>query len=103
VFNLGKLFLQLGYECNPQDKENLAILQSKIQAKINFLKENNLDSYADPQLLEFYELHSQIQQCIFQDHSDQYLLIAIIIIGIPLLVYFRLRMIKKGEAAKKGP
>ena len=103
MFNLGKLFLQLDYDCKPQDKENLAILQSKIQAKINFLKENNLDSYADPQLLEFYELHSQIQQCIFQDHSDQYLLIAVIIIGIPLLVYFRWRMIKKGEAAKKGP
>ena len=103
MFNLGKLFLQLDYECKPQDKENLAILQSKIQAKINFLKENNLDSYADPQLLEFYELHSQIQQCIFQDHSDQYLLIAVIIIGIPLLVYFRWRMIKKGEATKKGP
>ena len=103
MFNLGKLFLQLGYECKPEDKENLAILQSKIQAKINFLKENNLDSYADPQLLEFYELHSQIQQCIFQDHSDQYLLIAAVLIGIPLLVYFRLRMIKKGEATKKGP
>ena len=103
VFNLGKLFLQVGYECKPQDKENLETLQNKIQERISFLNENNLDSYGDPQLLEFYELYSQIQQCIFEVHTEQYLLIAAVIIGIPLLVYFRWRMIKRGEAAKKGP
>ena len=103
MFNLRKLFLQVGYECNPQDKENLETLQNKIQERVSFLNENNLDSYGDPQLLEFYELYSQIQQCIFEVHTDQYLLIAVVIIGIPLLVYFRWRMIKKVEAAKKGP
>ena len=102
VFSLGKLFLQAGYWCRPQDKENLETLQNKIQERINFLNENNSDSYGDPQLLEFYELYSQIQQCIFEDHIEQYLLIAGIIIGIPLLVYFRWRMIKSGEATKKG-
>jgi len=103
VFNLGKLFLQVGYWCKPQDKENLETLQNKIRERISFLNENNLDSYGDPQLLEFYELYSQIQQCIFEDHTEQYLLIAAIIIGIPLLVYFRWWMIKRGEATKKGP
>ena len=103
MFNLRKLFLQVGYECKPQDKENLETLQNKIQERINFLNENNLDSYGDPQLLEFYELYSQIQQCVFEAHTDQYLLIAVVIIGIPLLVYFRWRMIKRGEVAKKGP
>ena len=103
MFSLGKLFLQAGYWCRPQDKENLETLQNKIQERINFLNENNSDSYGDPQLLEFYELYSQIQQCIFEDHIEQYLLIAGIIIGIPLLVYFRWRMIKRGEATKKGP
>ena len=103
MFNLGKLFLQVGYECKPQDKENLETLQNKIQERISFLNENNLDSYSDPQLLEFYELYSQIQQCVFDAHTDQYLLIAAIIIGIPLLVYFRWRMIKRDEATKKGP
>ena len=100
---LEKLFLQVGYECKPQDKENLETLQNKIQERISFLNENNLDSYGDPQLLEFYELYSQIQQCVFEDHAEQYLLIAAIIIGIPLLVYFRWRMIKRGEATEKGP
>ena len=102
MFNLGKLFLQVGYWCRPQDKENLETLQKKIQERISFLNENNLDSYGDPQLLEFYELYSQIQQCIFEDHTEQYLLIVAIIIGIPLLIYFRWRMIKRGEATKKG-
>ena len=103
MYILGKLFLQVGYECKPQDKENLQALQSQIQERVTFLNENNLDSYGDPQLLEFYELYSQIQQCVFQDHTEQYILIATIIIIIPLLVFFRWRMIKKGEATKKGP
>ncbi len=102
LFNLGKLFLQAGYECKPTDKENLKTLQNNIQERINHLNENNLDSFSDPKLLEYYELYSQIEQCIFQDHTDQYFLIAIIVIGIPLLVYFRWHMIKKGETTKKG-
>ena len=103
MYILGKLFLQVGYECKPQDKENLQDLQNQIQERVTFLNENNLDSYGDPQLLEFYELYSQIQQCVFQDHTEQYILIAVVIITIPLLVFFRWRMIKKGESFKKGP
>jgi len=99
LFNLGKLFLQAGYECKPSDKENLKTLQNNIQERINHLNENNLNSFSDPKLLEYYELYSQIEQCIFQDHTDQYFLIAIIVIGIPLLVYFRWLMIKKGAKA----
>ena len=102
LFNLEKLFLQVGYECKPTDKEALQTVQNQIQERINFLNENNLNSYSDPKLLEYYELYSQIQQCIFQYHTDQYLLIAVVVIGIPLLVYFRWRMIKKGETTKKG-
>ncbi len=102
LFNLGKLFLQVGYECKPTDKEDLETVQNQIQERINFLNENNLDSYGDPKLLEYYELYSQIQQCLFQYHTEQYLLIAIVVIGIPLLVYFRWHMIKKGETTKKG-
>ena len=100
LFNLGKLFLQAGYECKPTDKENLKTLQNNIQERINHLNENNLDSFSDPKLLEYYELYSQIEQCIFQDHTDQYFLIAVSVIGIPLLVYFRWQMIKKGGRAK---
>ena len=101
MISLGKMFLQLGYECGSKDKENLDTLQKQIQERINYLNENDLNSYSDSKLLEFYELHSHIQQCIFQDHSDQYLLIIGVVVGISLLVFFRWRMIKKGESKNK--
>lgn len=65
-----------------------------MQERIDFLKNNNMDTYSDPQLLENYELHAQIQQCLLQDHTDQYLLIAGIISAVSLFVYIRWRMIK---------
>jgi len=92
------MFLQLGYECGSKDKENLDTLQKQIQERINYLNENNLNSYSDSKLLEYYELHTHIQKCIFQDHSDQYLLIIGVVVGLSLLVFFRWRMIKKGES-----
>ena len=101
MINLRKIFLQLGYDCNIKDNENLETLQKQIQERINFLNEHNMNSYNDPKLLEYYELHSQIQQCIFQDHTDQYLLIVGIIVGISLFVYFRWWMITKGESKNK--
>ncbi len=101
MINLRKIFLQLGYDCNSKDNENLEPLQKEIQERINFLKEQNMNSFNDPILLEYYELHSQIQHCIFQDHTDQYLLILGIIVGISLFVYFRWWMIKKGESKNK--
>ena len=101
-FNLQKLFLQANYECKSTDKENLKTLQNNIQERVNYLNENNLDSYADSKLLEYYELYSQIERCIFQDHTDQYFLIAIVVIGIPILVYIRWQMIKKGQNFNKA-
>lgn len=100
-FNLQKLFLQSNYECNPADKEYLKTLQNNIQDRINYLNENNLNSYSDPQLLEYYDLYNKIEQCIFQEHTDQYFIIAVILIVIPLLVFIRWRMIKKGLTHKK--
>jgi len=101
MINLGKIFLQLGYFCNNKDSENLELLQKQIQERISFLTKENLNSYNDPKLLEHYELYSQIQQCLFQDHTSQYYLIAGIIVGISLFIYFRWWMIKKVESKKK--
>jgi hypothetical protein len=98
--SLGKLFLQIRYDCNPQDKQNLESLQKQMQERINFLNEHNMDSYGDPKLLESYELYAKIQECLFQDHTDQYILIAAIITGISLLVYIRWRMIKRADSKK---
>ncbi len=100
MINLEKIFLQLGYFCSNKDNENLETLQKQIQERINYLNEQNLNSYNDPKLLEQYELYNQIQQCLFQDHSGQYWLYAGIIVGVSLFVCFRWWMIKKGESKK---
>ena len=96
----GQQVIQTNYECQPSDKENLKTLQYDIQQRINYLNENNLDSYTDSELLGYYEQYSQIEGCIFQDHTDQYFLIAVIAIVIPLLVYIRWQMISKGARSK---
>lgn len=94
------IFLQIKYRCSPKDNENLERLQKDIQDRINHLKENNLNSNNDPQLLEYYELHEQIQQCLFADHTDQYLLIAAIVAAVGGYGYFRWKMIKRNETKR---
>ena len=101
LLNLGKIFLQLIYDCTNKDTKNLETLQTQIQERIYFLNEENMNSYNDPKLLEYYELYNQIQQCLFADHSNQYLLYAGIILSVSLFVGFRWWMIRKVESKKK--
>ncbi|MEK0329886.1 MAG: hypothetical protein QQN62_00740 [Nitrosopumilus sp.] len=101
LLNLGKIFLQLVYDCTSKDTKNLETLQTQIQERIYFLNEANMNSYNDPKLLEYYELYNQIQQCLFADHSNQYLLYAGIILSVSLFVVFRWWMIRKVESKKK--
>jgi len=101
LVNLGKILLQSSYDCNPKDSQNLELLQKQIQERINFLNENNMGSYNDQILLDMYEKHGEIQQCLFQDHTDQYLLIVGIIVAVSFFVYFRWKMVKRGESFKK--
>lgn len=98
---LQKLFLQTKYDCGPNDQQNLDDLQKDIQNRINFLDENNIETYDDPILLQYYEVHNQIQQCLFADHTDQYFLIAAIIAAVSAFAFLRWHMIKKGESSRK--
>ena len=98
--SLGKFFLQ-SYDCNQNDSKNLNRLQEQIQNRVDFLNENNMNSFDDPLLLELYEKHSQIQQCLFQDHTDQHLLIIGIVTAISLFIYFRWKMINRNKTSKK--
>ena len=86
------------YDCNSNDSQKLESLQQEIQSRIRYLNENDLDTFNDSVLLEYYDLHQQIQSCLFQDHTGQYILIGIILIIIPLIIIFRLKMIKKTKA-----
>jgi len=99
---LKKITLQASkYDCNPNDSQELESLQQQIQARIQYLKENDLESFNDSVLLEFYEPHQQIQSCLFQDHTSQYLVIGVVLIIIPLIIIFRLKMIKKTKDQSK--
>jgi hypothetical protein len=89
------------YDCTSKDTENLEALQKQIQERIYFLNEENMNSFNDPILLEYYELYNQIQQCLFQDHTGQYWLYAGIIVGVSLLICFRWWMINKVESKAK--
>lgn len=95
MISFGKFFLQIVYDCNPQDKKNLEELQVKIQERINFLTEQNLDSYNDSTLLEYYGIYGKIQECIFEDHTDQYLTIAAIVAALSIIIIFRWKMISR--------
>ena len=99
---LKKITLQTSkYDCNPNNSQELESLQQQIQARIQYLKENDLDTFSDSVLLQYYELHQQIQSCLFQDHTSQYLVIGVVLIVIPLIVIFRLKMIKKTKDQSK--
>ena len=89
------------YDCNPNDSQELESLQQQIQTRIQYLKENDLETFSDSVLLQYYELHQQIQSCLFQDHTSQYLVIGVVLIVIPLIVIFRLKMIKKTKDQSK--
>ena len=93
---LKKIILQIPkYDCNPNDSQELESLQQEIQARIRYLNENDLNTYNDLVLLEYYDLHQQIQSCLSQDHTGQYILIGVVSIVIPLMIIFGLIMIKK--------
>ena len=99
---LKKITLQTSkYDCNPNNSQELESLQQQIQARIQYLKENDLDTFSDSVLLQYYELHQQIQSCLFQDHTSQYLVIGVVLIVIPLIIIFRLKMIKKTKDQSK--
>jgi hypothetical protein len=83
------------YDCNPNDSQELESLQQEIQARIRYLNDKDLNIFSDSVLLEYYDLHRQIQSCLFQDHTGQYIVIGVVLIIIPLIIIFRLKMIKK--------
>lgn len=74
------LFLQLSdHICGNDDKEQLEIVQWQIQQRINYLEENNLNTYNDPELFRYYEIHRQIQDCIAQNPNDNIAILAIML------------------------
>lgn len=102
MLDLGNLLLQVLYHCSSHDKESLENLQKQMQERVSYLNEHNLDSYGDSKLLEYYDLHAQIQKCLFEDHTGQYILIVVVLVVISLLVLIRLWALKKFGSKNLG-
>ena len=85
------------YSCRGgvEDRKELEHLQKLIQERVTQLGKSQLDSYSDPTLLNYYDLYAKIQNCIFEDHSLQYLLISIIIPAIVFIVFIRWWILRK--------
>jgi len=91
------LFLQLSdHICGNNDKSQLEIIQWQIQHRINYLEKNNLNTYNDPELFRYYEIHRQIQDCIAQNPNDNIIILAIMltvfIVIIIVIVYAVIRV-----------
>ncbi len=100
MFNLLKnIFYQIpsSYSCKGaiEDRKELNELQKLIQQRIEYLNQLNLDTNADSVLLKHYELHAKIQDCIFADHSMQYILVATIVSSVAIIVFIRWYMLRK--------
>ena len=85
------------YSCSggAEDRKEIDQLQKLIQERVTQLGKSQLDSYSDPTLLNYYDLYAKIQNCIFEDHSLQYLLISIIIPAIAIIVFIRWWILRK--------
>ena len=95
---LDVIFLQLSdHICGNNDKEQLEIIQWQIQQRINYLEENNLSTYNDPELFRYYEIHRQIQDCIAQNPNDNIAILAIMLtvfICITIVIVYALKKVK---------
>ena len=87
----------LNYSCRggAEDRKELEHIQKLIQERVTQLSKSQLDSYSDPTLLNYYDLYAKIQNCIFEDHSLQYLLISIIIPAIVSIIFIRWWILRK--------
>ena len=98
LYILKIVFLQVSnYVCGKDDKDQLEIIQNTIQSRLNFLKENNLNEFNDPQLIRLYDTHRQIQDCIYQNPEERIntLSIALIVtVAVIVLTWFMIRKVR---------
>ena len=57
------------YECNPNVREDLESIQNQILERIQYLREKGVPLSEDWALDDYYQLNSEIQRCILNDHT----------------------------------
>ena len=82
------------YECGPNDRQELEIIQNLILDRIRYLRERGDDLSTDGVLTDYYSLNDEILNCILNDHTFSPIIFGIIgVIG--AYVIFRLWRLKK--------
>ena len=95
------LLLQISeYVCSSEDKKELEIIQWKIKYRLDYLKENNLDEFNDSELLQYYDIHRQIQNCIAQDPTETIFILSIGLIAVIGIVAVTWIMVNKVNPKK---
>jgi len=82
------------YECGPNDRQELEIIQNLILDRIRYLREKEADLTTDGILLDYYSKNDEILNCILNDHTFSPIIFGIIAI-IGAFVVFRLWKLKK--------
>ena len=82
------------YECGPNDRQELEIIQNLILDRLRYLREKEADLTTDGILLDYYGKNDEILNCILNDHTFSPIVFGIIAV-IGAFVAFRLWKIKK--------
>jgi len=82
------------YECGPNDRQELEIIQNLILDRLNYLKEKKVDITTDGVLLDYYSLNDEIIGCILNDHTFSPIILVIITI-IGAFIAYRFWKLKK--------
>jgi len=82
------------YECGPNDRQELEVIQNLILERIRYLRERGDDLSTDGVLLDYYSLNDEILNCIMNDHTFSPIVFGIIAV-IGAFVVFRLWKLKK--------
>ena len=83
------------YECGPNDRQELEIIQNLILDRLNYLREKEVDITTDGVLLDYYSLNDEIIGCILNDHTFSPIILVIITIIGAFITYRFWRLKKK--------
>ena len=82
------------YECGPNDRQELEVIQNLILDRIRYLREKEADLTTDGILFDYYSKNDEILNCILNDYSFSPIMLGIIAV-IGAFVAFRLWKLKK--------
>ena len=82
------------YECGPNDRQELEVIQNLILDRIRYLREKEADLTTDGILFDYYSKNDEILNCILNDHTFSPIVLGIIAV-IGAFVAFRLWKLKK--------